>query len=116
MENELLTFTLPVSGIVVTMKKRLTWDEKNEVEGILASATKTTIIDGVPTQTVEGSSGQVFLKKLIEAFIVSAVTPTGEEFQINVKMGSLDAEDGDVIQEQASALYNAIKKKQAKTV
>lgn len=114
MENEQFMLTLPVSGIIVTMKTRLTWDEKNEVEAILANATKTTIVDGVPTQTVEGSSGQVFLRKLIEAFVVSAVTPLGEEFQINIKMGSLDAEDGDVLQEKASELYNNIKKKQTK--
>lgn len=116
MENNQIQIALPISGILVTMKTRLTWDEKNEVEGVLAAATTTTVIDGVPTQTVDGSSGQKFLRKLIEAFVIRAELPTGEEYQINLKLGSLDAEDGDVLQEKASELYNAIKKKQVKTV
>lgn len=116
METNRITVTLPISGIMVTLKTRLTYDEKNEVEGVLANATKTTVVDGVPQQTIDGSSGQTFIRKLMEAFIVKAENPDGTEFQINIKIGTLDAEDGDYLQEQASALYNAIKKKQNKKV
>lgn len=111
MENNLTTVTLPISGIVVTLRTRLTLDEKNEAEAVLASATKTTVVDGVPQQHIEGSVGQLFIRRLMETFIVRAENPDGTEFQINIKMGTLDSEDGDFLQEEVSARYNAIKKK-----
>jgi len=111
MDNNNIFLTLPYSGVVVELKQRLTFDEMNAVDDIMTAATKVTVENGKPSQSIDGKQYRTYVTKLTEAFVVGAKDKDGADFDINIKLGSMDADDGSVLTTTCVNMYNAIKKK-----
>jgi len=108
---EIKKITLPISGYTVNLKTRLTWAEKNAVEGIITSATRAEVIDGKNKQTIDGGVTQAYLRKMIETFVIDATNAAGEVVQVNLELDNMDCEDGDFLQGEVAALWANLKKK-----
>lgn len=113
MDQSTAQIILPISGYVVTIRNRLSYKAKNEIEAVIKAGTKGVTVNGQMQETIEGASVQGFLQKMVEVFVVNTKNDKDQEIQLVLEMQSddFDSEDGEFLELEVLKIWNGIKKK-----
>lgn len=109
------TITLPVSKYKVEIRDSITFGEFQDIDNFFQNRIKLKIVGNEQTAEVDGALVQQMRDKMIQTFLHSCRIEGGEERSTIGLLGTLDMEDGQLLQDTIADIYEGLKKKQKKT-